>query len=118
MRVARAAFPKGNLYLKIPDEIGVFYSDADFADFFPTREQPAFSPWRLALITVMRFVKGLPIEDAHLTETDRVSRLLALLAIAFCWAMVLGEFVCRQKPLKRKKPGRFEKSIFRAGLDT
>ncbi len=25
-RVARAAFPKGNLYLKMRDELGVFYS--------------------------------------------------------------------------------------------
>jgi transposase len=44
VRVARAAFPKGNLYLKMRDEPGTFYKDADFADLFPTRGQPAFSP--------------------------------------------------------------------------
>lgn len=57
IRVARAAFPKGSLYLKIRDELGTFYEDTDFADLFPKRGQPAFSPWRLALVTVMQFAK-------------------------------------------------------------
>ncbi|WP_167315729.1 hypothetical protein [Nostoc punctiforme] len=30
VRVARAAFPKGNLYLTMRDEIGTLYSDSDF----------------------------------------------------------------------------------------
>ena len=51
-RVARAAFPKDNLYLQLRDEIGVLLTDADFADLFPTRRQPAYAPWRLALITI------------------------------------------------------------------
>jgi len=63
-RVARAAFPKGNLYLKMRDELGVFYSDDNFADLFSTRGQPAFSPWRLALITLMQFVEGLSDRQA------------------------------------------------------
>ena len=63
-RVAQAAFPKDNLYLKMRDELGVFYSDADFADLFPTRGQPAFSPWRLALVTVMQFIEGLSDRQA------------------------------------------------------
>jgi transposase len=54
-RVARAAFPKGNLYLAMRDELGVLFEDADFAELFPRRGQPAFAPWRLALITVMGF---------------------------------------------------------------
>ena len=54
-RVARAAFPKGNLYLKMRDELGTFYEDADFTALFSTRGQPAFPPWRLALITLMQF---------------------------------------------------------------
>ncbi|MDQ3180628.1 MAG: hypothetical protein M3Q33_08920 [Acidobacteriota bacterium] len=45
VRVARAAFPKGNLYLKMRDELGTFYTDADFAVLFSKRGQPAFSPW-------------------------------------------------------------------------
>jgi transposase len=47
--VARAAFPKGNIYLKIRDTLGSIYVDEDFADLFSVKGQPAQSPWRLAL---------------------------------------------------------------------
>lgn len=77
-RVAQAAFPKGNLYLKMRDEIGVFYSDADFADLFPTRGQPAFSPWRLALVTVMQFVEGLSDRQAAEAVRSRIDWKYAL----------------------------------------
>lgn len=58
-RVARAAFPKGNLYLQLRDEIGILFDDADFDDLFPTRGQPAYAPWRLALITIFQFIENL-----------------------------------------------------------
>jgi transposase len=58
-RVARAAFPKGSLYISMRDELGVLFKDADFAELFPRRGQPAFAPWRLALITVMQFLENL-----------------------------------------------------------
>lgn len=58
-RLARAAFPKGNIYLQIRDEIGVLFEDVDFADLFPTRGQPAYAPWRLALITIFQFIENL-----------------------------------------------------------
>jgi len=58
-RVAHAAFPKGNLYLQIRDEIGALFHDEDFADLFPTRGQPAYAPWRLALITIFQFIENL-----------------------------------------------------------
>lgn len=77
-RVARAAFPKGNLYLKMRDELGVFYSDDDFADLFPTRGQPAFSPWRLALITVMQFTEGLSDRQAAEAVRSRIDWKYAL----------------------------------------
>ncbi len=54
-QVAQAAFPKGNLYLTMRDEIGTLYSDWDFATVFPTDGQPAICPWRLALVCVMQF---------------------------------------------------------------
>lgn len=53
-RVARVAFPKGNLYMTMRSEIGTVYSDKDFETLFPTHGQPAFSPWRLALVCVMQ----------------------------------------------------------------
>ncbi|AQW54228.1 hypothetical protein SHXM_07691 [Streptomyces hygroscopicus] len=34
-RVARAAFPKGCLAMRVRDELGVLFQDADFAAAFP-----------------------------------------------------------------------------------
>ncbi len=58
-RIARAAFPKGNGYLRLRDEIGSLYTDEAFADLFPTHGQPAEAPWRLAVITVLQFAESL-----------------------------------------------------------
>ena len=48
-RVARAAFPKGTLCLRIADVLGTIYRDQQFAELFARRGQPAASPARLAL---------------------------------------------------------------------
>ena len=58
-RVARAAFPKGTLCLRIADALGPIYQNQEFAALFPTRGQPAEAPARLALATVLQFVEGL-----------------------------------------------------------
>src|SRR5215211_5948816 len=42
-RVARAAFRKGNPLLKLRDELGAIFVDADFADLFPRRGQPGLA---------------------------------------------------------------------------
>jgi transposase len=58
-RIARAAFPGGNPYLTLRDEIGTIFSDEDFAHTYPARGRPAEAPWRLALVTVFQFVEHL-----------------------------------------------------------
>lgn len=58
-RVAKAAFPKGTLCLPIYDHLGTLFHDQDFATLFPRRGQPAPSPFRLALVTVLPFLEGL-----------------------------------------------------------
>lgn len=58
-RVARAAFRKGNLFMRMRDEFGAIYTDDAFAALFPSRGQSAEAPWRLALVTVMQYVEGL-----------------------------------------------------------
>ncbi len=62
--------------------------------------------------------RGFCLEDTHLTEAARVSRLLSLLTLAGCWALLAGEQASRKTPLKIKKHGRLEKSIFRLGFET
>lgn len=58
-RVARAAFPNANPYMRMRDEVGTIFEDEDFAPLFPGRGKPAFSPWRLALVTIMQFSEDL-----------------------------------------------------------
>jgi transposase len=58
-QVAHAAFPDGNPYLQLRDEVGTLFTDADFADLYPRRGQPALAPWRLALVTILQFREDL-----------------------------------------------------------
>ena len=62
--VARAAFPHGNRYLAMRDTLGTLFTDQDFADLFSSRGQPAYPPWRLALVTVLQFAEGLSDRQA------------------------------------------------------
>jgi transposase len=55
VRIARAAFPKGNEYMTMRDALGIVYDDQQFAHLFSPTGQPAEAPWRLALVTVMQF---------------------------------------------------------------
>jgi transposase len=63
-RVARAAFPKGNRYLRVADELASLLTDEVFLALFPTRGQPALPPWRLALVTILQFAAGLADRQA------------------------------------------------------
>ena len=77
-RVARAAFPKGNLYVRITDAVGQIYTDATFVSLFPTRGQPAVAPWRLALVTVFQFMEGLSDRQAADAVRGRIEWKYAL----------------------------------------
>jgi transposase len=58
-QVAHAAFPKGTPYPRLCDELGTISRDDDFVYLNPRRGQPAFSPSRLALVTILQFREGL-----------------------------------------------------------
>jgi transposase len=63
-RITKAAFPKGSIFMRMRDELGVLYTDETFASLFPPDGQPALAPWRLALVTIMQFVEGLSDRQA------------------------------------------------------
>lgn len=77
-QVARAAFPKGNGYMQMRDELGTIYSDDAFADLYPKDGQPAVRPWRLALVTVMQFAENLSDRQAADAVRDRIAWKYAL----------------------------------------
>src|SRR4051794_15068644 len=63
-RIARAAFPRGNPYVLLRNRLGPVFDDAGFADLYPGRGQPAYTPWRLALVTLLQFREGLSDRQA------------------------------------------------------
>lgn len=50
----------------------MFYGDAQFAALFPATGQPAEAPWRLALVSVLQFVEGLPDRQAADAVRSRI----------------------------------------------
>jgi transposase len=64
VRVVRAVFPKGNIYIDLRDMLGTIYQDELFEDLYPDRGQPAYAPWRLALVTVFQFMENLTDRQA------------------------------------------------------
>ncbi len=61
---ARASFPKGHPLLRIADEFGLLYANAQFASLFSPTGQPALDPARLVLVTIFQFMEGLSDEQA------------------------------------------------------
>ncbi|NEP67496.1 MULTISPECIES: IS4 family transposase [Moorena] len=61
--------------------------------------------------------RGFNLEDTHLLDSERLSRLVALLTIALCWAFRTGQWLSQCQPITIKKHGRKAKSIFRCGFD-
>lgn len=61
--------------------------------------------------------RGFHWEESRLTQRVKVKKMVALLALAFCWAHKTGEWRHEQTPLKTKTHGRLEKTLFRYGLD-
>lgn len=97
--IAHAAFPKGNPYLTLRDQLGMLFDDDDFADLFPDRGQPGLCPRRLALVTVLQFRENLSDRQAADAVRARID-----------WKYLLG--------LKLSDPG-FDFSVlceFRARL--
>ncbi len=61
--------------------------------------------------------RGFCLLTTHFTDAKRLSKLLALMTLALCWAVKTGEWLHQHRPIKVKKHGRKAKSIFRYGLD-
>jgi len=77
-QVARAAFPKGNAYLRVYDTLGPIYSNPQFAALFPKDGQPAVAPAQLALVTIFQFAEGLSDRQAADAVRGRIDWKYAL----------------------------------------
>ena len=95
VRVAQAAFPKGNPYVNLRDALGPVYADSTFASLFDREGQPAVSPGQLALVLVLQFAEGLSDRQAAEAVRSRIDWKYALgLALTDTGfdASVLSEF--------------------------
>lgn len=117
-RVAQTAFRRGNPYLLLRTRLGTIFADAAFADLYPTRGQPAYAPWRLALVTLLQFREGLSDRQAAEAVRARIDwkYLLALdLADPGFDPSVLCEF--RGRLLQHEATGRLLTRILEAARD-
>lgn len=72
VRVARAAFPKGNPYLRLRDELGTIYTNPMFSEMFSRTGQPGESAWRLVLVTILQFAEELSDRQAAEAVRSRI----------------------------------------------
>jgi transposase len=76
--VARAAFPKGSLPIRVRDRLAEVFTDEPYADAFGVRGAPGISPAELSLVTVLQFAENL---------TDRQAAVMAVRAIDWKYAI-------------------------------
>ncbi len=73
--------------------------------------------WGIETLFAALKSRGFDLEATHLTDEKRIEKLLGLLALAFAWSELVGEWRNQRDPLQAKNHGRLEKSRFRYGLD-
>src|SRR6266699_553683 len=71
-RVARAACPKGTLAMRLRDALGELYQDEQFVALYPVEGQPAYAPWRLAVVTVLQYTENLTDRQAANAVRERI----------------------------------------------
>jgi len=78
VRIVQAACPKGTLATRLRDALGELYQDAQFALLYPVSGQPAYAPWRLALVTVLQYSENLTDRQAANAVRERIDWKYAL----------------------------------------
>ena len=73
--------------------------------------------WGIEVLFAALKSRGFNFEATHLVDRDRIKKLVALLALAFTWAHLVGLWLAEAKPLSIKNHGRPARSLFRLGLD-
>ena len=73
--------------------------------------------WQIETMFKAMKSSGFNLEDTHLTDLERLSKLIAVVAIAFIWAYLAGiDKHENLKPIITKKHGRKAYSFFKYGL--
>lgn len=73
--------------------------------------------WKIETLFQAFKGRGFEMESSRLSDPVRLSGWFALLSLALCWCLRVGEFLERVASLRLKKHGRAAQSIFHRGLN-
>ncbi len=84
----------------------------------PTLVNDYVRRWEIETLFGCLKSKGFNMEDTKLKDIKRLSKLFALLTLAFIWCYKVGEWSNDKKPIRICKHKRPAQNLFRRGLDT
>lgn len=61
--------------------------------------------------------RGFNFEDTHMTDLQKIKKLILLISIAYTWSVLVGLWVSESIKIRIMNHGRKQKSIFRCGFD-
>jgi transposase len=112
-RIAKKAFRKGSLPIRARDDLGVWFTDDDFAGIYGVRGAPGISPAQLAMVTVLQFAE-------NLTDRQAADAVRGRLDWKYCLGLALDDegfdFTVLSEFRARLAAGGMESAIFDALL--
>lgn len=95
---------------------GEFLIIISFSD--PNQAQDKYKErWQIEMCFKAMKSSGFDIEKTHLTDLERIKKLILLVMVAFIWCYKVGIYIHENiKQIKTKSHGRKAKSIFKHGL--
>ena len=73
--------------------------------------------WEIETMFGCLKTRGFRMEDTHITDPDKIEKVMFVLAIAFCWAYRIGDIQDQIQSIEIKTHGRKARSLFREGLN-
>jgi len=116
-RLAWKINPKGTLPMRLRDRLGSHDLDEDLVGLYPSTGQPAYAPWRLALVVVLEYVEGLTDRQAAEAVRNRIDWKYALsldLTDVGFDASILSEF--RKRLSEHHQAGLLLEKLVQTGL--
>lgn len=83
-RIAKRAFRRGSLAIRIRDQLGDWCDDEEFATAYGVRGRPGISPAQLAMVTVLAFTE-------NLTDRQAADAVRARLDWKYCLGLALDD---------------------------
>jgi hypothetical protein len=73
--------------------------------------------WEIETMFGCLKTRGFRMEDTHITDPDKIEKVVFVLAVAFCWAYRVGDIQDQIQAIEIKTHGRKARSLFREGLN-